>query len=136
MAFTEIPELDTPGLRRFGLIFAAIIAVLFGLLLPLVFGFGWPWWPWLVAAGFAAWSLLAPATLNGFYRLWMRFGLVMNAIVSRLILGIVFYLVVLPTGLILRLLGKDPMRRQTRTPEESYRVESRDSEPEQMRKPF
>lgn len=132
----EIPELDTPGLRRFGLIFAAIVAVLFGLLLPLLFGFGYPWWPWIVAAVFAAWSLLAPASLKGFYHLWMRFGLIMNAIVSRVVLGAVFYLVVLPTGLILRMRGKDPMQRRTRTPEKSYRVASKPTEPEQMRKPF
>lgn len=136
MTMHEIPELDTPGLRRFGLTFAAIIAGLFGVLLPWLFGFEFPWWPWAVAAVFTAWSLLAPAALNGFYHLWMRFGFVMNAIVSRVILGVVFYLVVLPTGLILRLRGKDPMQRKTGTTAASYRVESKPPEPEQMRKPF
>jgi len=136
MSKHEIPELDAPGLRRFGLIFAAIIAGLFGLLFPLVFGVGFLWGPWIIVAVFAAWSLLAPATLKGFYHLWMRFGLVMNAIVTRVVLGFVFYCMIFPTGLILRLRGKDPMQRRIGTADKSYRVESTDSEPEQMRKPF
>lgn len=132
----EIPELDRAGLRRFGLIFAAIIAALFGLIIPLIFGLRLAWWPWIVGAFFAGWSLLAPASLDGFYRLWMRFGFVMNAIVSRIILGAVYYLTVLPTGLILRLCGKDPMRRKLESGADSYRERSDDAEPERMRKPF
>lgn len=132
----EIPALDTAGLRRFGLIFAAIISVLFGILFPLVFGTGILMWPWVVGGIFVAWSLLAPASLNGFYRLWMRFGFVMGAIMNRVILGIVYYLIVLPTGMILRCLGKDPMRRQIDPNVETYRIESNASDPERMDKPF
>ena len=132
----EIPTLDAAGLRRFGLVFAAIIACLFGLLIPFIFEFRYPWWPWVVAAFFVSWSLLLPSSLNGFYRLWMRFGLVMNAIVSRILLGAVFYLVVLPTGLILRVRNKDPMRRGFDAEADTYRVGSRSAEPEQLRKPF
>lgn len=136
MAMHEIPELDTPGLRRFGLTFAAIVAGLFGVLFPVLFGAGFAWWPWIVGGFFAVWSLAAPATLKGFYYLWSRLGLVMNAVMSRVILGVVFYLVILPTGLFMRLRGKDPMHRRTHTPEKTYRVESKPTEPDQMRKPF
>jgi hypothetical protein len=83
-----------------------------------------------------AWSVLAPASLNGFYHLWMRFGMIMNAIVSRIILGIAYYLVVLPTGLVFKMLGKDPMRRKIEGPADTYRITSETSEPAQMRKPF
>jgi predicted membrane protein len=132
----DIPTLDAAGLRRFGLIFAAIIACLFGLVFPFVFGFQIPWWPWVLAAFFVGWSLLKPSSLDGFYRLWMRFGLIMNAIVSRILLGAVFYLAVLPTGLILRIRHKDPMRRGFDTKADTYRISSSSAEPEQMRKPF
>jgi hypothetical protein len=133
---TEIPDLDAAGLRRFGLTFAGIVAGLFGMALPLLFGLGFPWWPWLVGAGFTAWALIAPATMNGFYRLWMRFGLLLNAVMSRLVLGLVYYLTVFPTGLIMRLRGKDPMRRRFEPQSGTYRVESETPDPEQMRKPF
>ena len=131
-----IPDLDAAGLRRFGLIFAGIVAGLFGVLIPLIFGLGFPWWPWLVGVVFVAWGLIAPGTMGGFYRLWMRCGLVLNAVMSRVILGLVYYLTVLPTGLIIRLRGKDPMRRGFDPGAGSYRVESEKPDPEQMHKPF
>ncbi len=132
----EIPELDTPSLRRFGLTFAAIIAALFGVIVPFAFKLSYPWWPWAIAIVFSAWSVLAPASLNGFYYLWMHFGLLINAVVSRIILGIAFYLVVLPTGLVFKMLGKDPMRRKIEGTADTYRITSETSKPEQMRKPF
>jgi hypothetical protein len=133
---TQIPELDRSGLRNFGLTFGAIIAVLLGLLLPWLFSYGFPWWPWLVGAAFAGWALAAPDSLKSFYVLWMKIGLVINAVVTRIILGIVFYLIVLPTGLILRLRGGDPMRRTLDKDMNSYRVESQRSPPDRMEKPF
>ncbi len=133
---TQIPELDRIGLRNFGLTFGAIIAALFGLLLPWLFGYGFPWWPWVAGAGFAGWALVAPMSLNPVYVAWMKFGLVINAVVTRIVLGVVFYLIVLPTGIIMRLRGGDPMRRKLDKEMPSYRVESQRSPPEQMRKPF
>ena len=50
-------------------------------------------------------TVWAPAT-----RLWHRFGLLLNRLVSPLALALVFYLTVTPTGLIMRALGKDPLR--------------------------
>ncbi len=131
-----IPELDRRGLRDFGLAFGAIIAVLFGLLLPWLFGYQFPWWPWIIAVLFGSWALAAPMTLNPVYRLWMKFGLAINAVVSRVVLAVVFYLVVLPTGMILRLRGRDPMQRKLDKQAKSYRTVSRPAPRDQMQKPF
>lgn len=133
---TDIPELDSAGLRRFALSFGAIIVGLFGLVLPVVLDASFPLWPWMIAAVMTAWGLSAPATIRPFYRLWMRFGLFMNRIMSRIVLGFVFYLVVFPTGLIIRLRGRDPMTRRIETHISSYRVKSNNRPPSQMEKPF
>lgn len=133
---TKIAELDPAGLRRFGLTFSAIIAGLFGLVLPMVLGLGFPLWPWIVAAVFTAWALVAPATMRPAYRIWMRFGLIMNAIMSRIILGVVFYLIVFPIGFIRRACGYDPMARTTDPKISTYRVISKKRPPNQMEKPF
>ncbi len=132
----DIPSLDRRGLRNFGLMMAGFIAVLFGLGFPWLLGRPLPWWPWLVATAFLVWSLAAPITLNPVYRVWMRFGLVLNAIMSRVVLGLVYYLAVLPTGVIMRLAGKDPMRRRRDPGLDSYRVPSHKSARENMEKPF
>ncbi len=50
-------------------------------------------------------SLLAP--LN---RVWTKFGLLLHKVVSPIVLGVMFYLVITPTGLLMRLFGKDPLR--------------------------
>ncbi len=132
----EFPLLDKSGLRRFGLSFGAVVVMLFGLALPWLFDYETPRWPWFVGAAFLVWAVAAPGTLNWFYRAWMRFGLLLNAIMSPLLLGIVFYLIVLPTAFIIRLRGRDPLRRRTDPQADSYRVGSHAPPPERMDKPF
>ena len=67
-------------------------------------------------------GLVWPRSLAHVYRLWMAVGEVLGWINTRLILGVLFYGLFTPMGLIMRLRGKDPMRR-TLTPEvETYRV--------------
>ena len=131
----EIPELDVQGLRRFALVFSAIVAGLFGVVMPLLFGH-WSAAPWIVAVGVTLWGLLAPSTVRTFYRIWMRFGMIMNAITSPVILGVVYYAVVLPYGVVLRLLGKDPLTRRWDPAAVSYRAVSVKPDPSHMKRPF
>ena len=132
----EIPELDAKGLRQFSLIFALIVIGGFGVILPLASERGFFFLPWLIGGVFIAWGVLAPTSVRPFYRLWMRFGLLMNAIISRVVLGIVFYLMVLPFGIILRIRGRDPLKRQWDPAAVSYRVISDIQDPSQMERPF
>ena len=132
----DIPVLDTAGLRRFGLMFGGIVGGLFGLLIPWVFGLRFPYWPWIVLVLFTLWSLLAPDSLSVFYKVWMRFGLILNAVMSRIILGIVFYIVVLPIGIFARLKGNDPMHREFDVTLDSYRTNSEQKDKLRMEKPF
>ena len=132
----EIPELDRKGLRKFSWIFAAVVAILFGLILPWLLKRDWPWGPWMIAAAFFAWGLIAPRTVRPFYQLWMRFGFVMNAIVTRIILGVVFYAVILPFGLVFRLRRKDSLHRKWDHELLSYRVKSSAASTKDMENPF
>jgi hypothetical protein len=59
---------------------------------------------------FLALALLAPASLGPFNRIWAKFGQLLHRIVSPVALAILYYCVVTPTGLLLRLLGKDVLR--------------------------
>ena len=133
---TPIPELDAKGLREFGFIMAGAVAVLFGLLLPWWFENPWPVWPWIVAAVFSAWALTAPGSLRPVYRGWMRFGRVMGRIVTPVILTATFFIAIVPTGLIMRLLGKDPMRRRFDPDAKSYLIDSEAAPVERLERPF
>jgi len=132
----EIPELDRKGLRQFALIFAAIVVTIFGIVIPLWAGHGFLWIPWVIGGVFTLWGLAAPSTVRPFYRLWMRFGMVMSAIVNRIVLGFVFYLILLPFGLVFRVRGIDPLRRKWDPKLSSYRVASDDPDPKHMERPF
>ncbi len=131
-----IPKLDRKGLREFGLTTGAIVIVLFGGVLPWLFGFAYPVWPWVVGAILGLWSLAAPATLNPIYHLWMRIGLLLSRITTPLIMGLVFFVIIVPAGMLMRIFGKDPMARSLDNKIKSYRVASRNASKDHMEKPF
>jgi hypothetical protein len=99
----EIQPLDSQGLRKFGLTTGTIIVVLFGLLLPWLRDQPWPWWPWGMAAVLSLWALVHPGSLDYVYRPWMKAGFILGWINTRIILGLVFWIIVLPLGILLRL---------------------------------
>lgn len=134
----DIPVLDRSGLRRFGLITGAIFAGLFGLLFPALAhgGLVWVTWPWAVAGGLSLWALVAPGSLGPVYRGWMRVGMVLGWVNTRIILSVMFYGILLPIGVIMRLLAKDPMARKLDADADSYRVSHAPSPKERMEKPY
>jgi hypothetical protein len=60
----------------------------------------------LVLAG-----LILPGKLGPIYRAWMGFALLLSKVTTPIFMGIVFFLVIAPTGLVMRLLGRNPVRR-------------------------
>ena len=136
MSTGHIPELDNKGLRNFGIMFGAMITLLFGLLLPWLFDHAVPLWPWLVLALVIAWGLVAPSTLRPLYKVWMTFGLFMSRFTTPLIMGLVFYIVITPAGFIFRLFARDPMQRQWDADADTYRNESEHLPIERLGKPF
>jgi hypothetical protein len=68
-------------------------------------------WMFAVAAAFALVTLTRAQWLEPLNRLWMKFGALMNAIVSPVVLGVIFFGVFTPAGFIMRLAGRDPMAR-------------------------
>ncbi len=117
-----IPELDSKGLRHFSITMCAIICMLFGIAIPFLFELAWPIWPWIVGIVLLLWGTLLPLTLRPVYHVWMRFGLIMSKITTPLILGILFYLVLTPAGIIMRILKNDPMARNIDRTKSSYRT--------------
>lgn len=132
----EIPELDEKGLREFGLITGAITAVLFGLFFPWFFGVTFPIWPWILFGILSAWALLSPLSLKPVYHNWMLIGILLNKVTTPIILGIVYYLVIVPIGVMMRMRGRDPLSRRLDTKLSSYRIRSKSFQKTKMEKPF
>ena len=57
-------------------------------------------------------GLIVPVVLKPVYRVWMALAVVLGFIMTRVILTAVYYLIMTPIGLIMRLLGKDPLHRR------------------------
>jgi len=101
-------QVESSSDRSFGLVFAAVFMIIAAW--PLLHGQVPRWWAAVVAAAFALVALFRPALLAGLNRLWTRLGLLLGMIVSPIALGILFYLVMAPIGLLIRAAGKDPLR--------------------------
>ena len=105
-------------LRKFGLTMAVPLLAIGALLL---------WrerslWPYLMAlAGlFALSALLCPRVLSPVERGWTAFGHGMSVVVTHVILTLTFYLVITPVGLLMRIVGRDPMNRKFDPDARSY----------------
>jgi MFS family permease len=131
-----IPELDRKGLRSFGITTGVILAAIFGLFFPWLLDRPIPRWPWVIAGALVLMGLAAPMALNPVYKIWMRFGLLMSRIMTPIIMGIVFYVVITPVALLVKLLGKDAMRRRLERDTATYRIPSDPIPPERLDKPF
>ncbi|HZN04217.1 MAG TPA: SxtJ family membrane protein [Candidatus Polarisedimenticolia bacterium] len=67
-------------------------------------------------------GLVFPQALRQPYRGWMALGHALGWINTRILLGLVFYLLVTPMGFVMRLFGRDPMRRGFDASAKTYRI--------------
>jgi Saxitoxin biosynthesis operon protein SxtJ len=99
--------------RGFGFVFAAVFALIGAW--PAL-RFGWApridpacvrLWALGIGAAFLSVALVAPALLHRLNRLWFAFGLLLGRVMTPIVMGFVFVLAVVPTGLVMRWRGKD-----------------------------
>ena len=69
------------------------------------------WWALGVAAVILALALARPTVLGPANRLWLRVGLLLNRVVNPVVMAIMFFVVLTPLAIVMRLAGKDPLRR-------------------------
>ena len=104
--------------RSFGLIIAGALVVI--ALLPIIRGQEPRWFLFPISAVFALLALAAPRLLGPVNEAWHRLGLLLQKVVNPVVMGAIFALGIVPTGLVLRLIGKDPMRRKFDPQAETY----------------
>ncbi|MDB9312309.1 SxtJ family membrane protein [Spirulina sp. CS-785/01] len=123
-------------LRQFGMLLGSVIPLLFGVLLPWIWGHGFPLVPWILGAVFWGLALIVPKTFKPVAVVWIKVATVLAWLNTRLILGIIFFLMVTPMALVMRLIGRDPLSRTFERQLESYRVTSQLRTQKSMEKPF
>ena len=98
-------EIKISSNRSFGVVF--FIVFLLVALFPLLKGYDLRIWSLVISLIFLALGLLNSKILTPLNRLWFKFGLLLGRFISPLIMGIIFFVVVTPIGIIMRLLKKD-----------------------------
>ncbi len=132
----SIPVLDRKGLRSFGVVTGAMFAAIFGLFFPWFLSFPIPLWPWVIFGVLGGLGMLVPNSLQPVHYWWMRFAILLSSITTPVILGLLYFLVITPMALGMRLLGKDPMRRKYIQDAETYRIASELKKPSDLENPF
>jgi len=94
--------------RSFGLVFAVVFFLIAAW--PLLHGAIPRWWAIGVAAAFALVAVIRPTLLAGLNRWWIKLGVLLGKLVSPIALGVLFYGVLFPIGVVMRVAGKDPLR--------------------------
>jgi hypothetical protein len=113
-------EVTPKQLRSFGLLVGGIFALIG--LWPLIWrGEDLRLWAMIATAILVLPAVVYPMSLKLIYRGWMAIGDVLGRINTRIILSIIFYGVFTPVAMVMRLRGKDPMRRGWDPNQESYR---------------
>ena len=108
--------------KSFGIVFA----VVFGLIAfwPLIKGNDIRIWALVISIIFFVLGLINSKILTPLNRLWFKVGIFLGNFIAPIVMGIIFFLVVTPTGIIMKLLGKDLIKLKKNN-EKSYWIEKK-----------
>jgi hypothetical protein len=120
--FSRAEEVKGGTDRGFGLTVGGIL-LLIAAVRAYLHGFGWlqPAFG-LIGLALIALGLIAPQSLSGLNRAWTRLGLILFRVVNPVVLGLVYFVVVLPLGLMIRASRRDPLHLEFDPRAESYWV--------------
>jgi hypothetical protein len=109
--FTRSLAEKTPSDRSFGWVFSGFFALI--ALAPFLRGRPLRLWALGVSGALLLITLVRPTLFSEVNRLWMRLALLLSRIMNPLVTGLLFFVVITPIALFLRMLGKDSLRLKT-----------------------
>ena len=133
MERTDLNQIKISSNRSFGLLFFVVFLIVS--LWPLTYEGSIRIWSVIISAVFLILGLINSKLLTPLNVLWFKFGMILGAIISPIIMGIIFFLVVTPTGLILRIMGKDLLNKKYDKKKETYWIK-RDTSIGTMKRQF
>ena len=107
--------------RSFGIVF--FVVFLFIAIYPLNYNGEIRLWSIIISLIFLILGLLRSKILTPLNILWFKFGVFLGKIVSPIIMGVIFFLVVTPIGLLMRLFGKDVLNLKLKKKKRTYWIE-------------
>ena len=119
--------------RNFGLVFFVVFLIV--ALWPLKYEENIRLWSLALSIVFFILGILNSRLLTPLNKLWFKFGIFLGVIVSPIIMGVVYFLVVTPTGIFMRLLGNDLLKMSKKKNTSTYWIK-RDKQQSTMKKQF
>ena len=101
-------KIKIPSNRNFGLVFFVVFLIV--ALWPLKYEEDIRLWSLVLSIIFFILGILNSQLLTPLNKLWFKFGMFLGLIVSPIVMGIVYFLVVTPIGIFMRMLGKDLLK--------------------------
>ena len=106
-------NLSKKTLREFGFLIAFGFPIIIGWFIPFIFSHSFREWTLWVGIISLMVTLIKPYSLYYPYKIWMKLGYILGWINSRIILGLVFILVLVPIAFIMKMTGYDPLRKKS-----------------------
>ena len=96
--------------RNFGLVFFIVFLIIS--LWPLINGDSIRIWSAIISLIFLILGLMNSKLLTPLNKLWFKFGMILGAIVAPVVMGVIFFLVITPIGLAMKIIGKDLLNKK------------------------
>ncbi len=136
MARRDKKRPSTRGLRLFGFMLGATLAAVFGGLLPWMKHQPFPLWPYGAAGVLWILAIVAPRGLAIIHLALTKVGVIVSKLLSYAALTLIFYVIITPFGLLMRMFGWDPLALQRDPKAASYRVRSERGNVGRLDQPF
>lgn len=114
-------EIKVGSERGFGIVFSCVFTLIG--LWPLFASAPIRWWALIVATVFIVCAFFIPIALRPLNILWFKIGMLMYKVVNPITMALLYYFTVVPTGLVMRLCGKDPLNRSFDRDASSYWID-------------
>ena len=118
---TSYIQTEKPSEKSFSVIFSTVFLIVS--LYPLINSEGLRIWALVVSTIFFLLAFVAPKVFVLPNKLWFKFGLLLGSIIAPIVMAMVYFITVLPTGIIMRLLGKDLLKQKLDNNAKSYWIE-------------
>ena len=119
--------------RNFGLVFFIVFLIVSTW--PLTYEEPIRIWSAIISLVFLILGLMNSKLLTPINKLWLKFGMILGAIIAPIVMGVVFFLVITPIGFIMRIMGKDLLKKRYDKKKETYWVK-RDKPVSTMKQQF
>ena len=119
--------------KSFGIVFSIVFLVI--AFWPMLNGNEINYWLLAISIVFLILGLINSKILTPLNKLWFKFGIFLGGIIAPIIMGIIFFLVVTPVGFIMKILGKDLLRKKIDKKRHSYWIK-RDKRTGTMKQQF